>query len=316
MEVKRRTARLLVKRLASDSDQIRTETICELRLLSKHDPDSRLFISEAGAIPILSQSLYLSENPEIQENAVATLLNISISNREPLMSTRGLIDALSHVLRHGSSPSAVQSAAATVYSLLVVDDYRPIIGSKPCILTPLIDLIRSSSSPLRSVKDGLKALFHVALYPLNRPRLIELGIVIPLFSIVLKDTRVGVVEDATAVIAQVAGCYESVDGFRKISGVGVLVDLLDPATGSSMRTMENTVSALLNLAQFGGAEAVRDIRGLGSMALKEIEELAETGSSRAKTKAMALLGILTSSCNTDQDDQAFDSMNSISSTSY
>ncbi|KAL5979509.1 hypothetical protein ACLOJK_019413 [Asimina triloba] len=81
------------------------------------------------------------------------------------------VDALSHVLRQGSSPSAVQSAVATVYSLLVVNDYCPIIKSKPRILTLLINLIRNSISLLHSVWDGLKALFHATLYPLNRPRL-------------------------------------------------------------------------------------------------------------------------------------------------
>ncbi|CAN0881860.1 hypothetical protein LINGRAHAP2_LOCUS14471 [Linum grandiflorum] len=49
----------------------------------------------------------------------------------------GLLDALSHALRHHStttSPTAVQSAAATLHNLLVIDSYRPIIGSKRDIL--------------------------------------------------------------------------------------------------------------------------------------------------------------------------------------
>ncbi|KAF9595280.1 hypothetical protein IFM89_038415 [Coptis chinensis] len=37
--------------------------------------------------------------------------------------------------------------------------------------------------------------------------MIDLGIVGPLFSLVVKDGRLGIVEDATAVIAQGAGCY-------------------------------------------------------------------------------------------------------------
>lgn len=292
MEVKRRTARSLVKRLSSDSDQIRTEAMCELRLMSKHDPEIRPFISDSGAIPLLLQFLY-SASSTIQENAIATLLNLSISSREPLMSTPGMLDAVSYLLRCGESPTAVQTAAATIYSLLVVDDYRPIIGAKPHILSSLIELARNPNSTPRSIKDALKALFGVALYPLNRPRLVELGVVPVLFSIVVKDTRIGVVEDAVAVIVQVAGCYESVDAFRKVSGVQVLIDLLDPLIGSSVQVKENAVAALLNLVQCGGEKANEDMQEIGS-ALGGITELAENGSTRAKSKASALLGILSS----------------------
>ncbi|XP_068662444.1 U-box domain-containing protein 14 [Aristolochia californica] len=290
MEVKRQAARSLVQRLSSESERIRTDATCELRLLSKHDPDSRLFIAEAGAVPLLVQSLY-SVEANAQENAVATLFNISISHREPLMSMPVLVDALGHVLRHPKSPSAAQTAAATLHSLLVVDAYRPIIGSKPHLLTPLIHLIQYSDSPTRSIKDGLKALFGVSLYPLNRSRLVELGVVPPLFNLVVKDSRIGIVEDSTAVIAQVAGCYESVEAFRQVAGVKVLVDLLDVSTGSTIRVKENAVSALLNLLQCGGVDAGEDVREMG-FAWDGILEVAETGSAKAKTRANDLLNLI------------------------
>lgn len=37
-------------------------------------------------------------------------------------------------------------------------------------------------------------------------------------------------------MAQIAGCEESEEAFRKVSGVGVLVDLLDVVTGSCMES--------------------------------------------------------------------------------
>lgn len=292
MEVKRRTARSLVQRLNSDSEQIRTQALCELRLLSKHDPDSRAYISEAGAVHLLLHLLY-SSSPAAQENAIATLLNISISDREPLMATPGLLDALSHILRHPSSAASAQNASATLYSLLVVQDYRPIIGAKPQIVSALVDILRSHSSPTRSIKDALKALFGIALYPLNRPRIVDLGAVPALFSLALKDRSIGIMEDATAVIAQIAGCYESIDAFRKVSGVPVLADLLNPATGSTARVRENSVAALLNLIQCGGEKAMEDVREIGASAIGGIADVAESGSSRAKSKASSLLSILT-----------------------
>ncbi|KAL2498302.1 Ubiquitin--protein ligase [Abeliophyllum distichum] len=75
-----------------------------------------------------------------------------------------------------------------------------------------------------------------------------------LFSLILKDGRVGLVEDVIAVIAQVAECEESWKAFKKVSWLEVLKDLLDNSTGSSYRTKENAVSALLNLINCGGEE--------------------------------------------------------------
>uniref|UniRef100_A0A803NSL3 Uncharacterized protein n=1 Tax=Cannabis sativa TaxID=3483 RepID=A0A803NSL3_CANSA len=150
--------------------------------------------------------------------------------------------------------------------------------------------------PPRSVKDALKALFGIALYPLNRGSMIELGAVPALFSLVLKDGRVGIVEDATAVVAQVAGCEESEEASRKVSGTGVLVDLLDPATGSSLRTKENAVAALLNLGRCGGEKAVREIKEMGlggdSGAVEGTREVAASGSAKGKAKAVALLTMI------------------------
>ncbi|KAF3434271.1 hypothetical protein FNV43_RR25374 [Rhamnella rubrinervis] len=316
MEVKRRTIRSLVGKLGSVSEQTRAEALSEIRLISKHDDQSRPFIAEAGAIPYLAETLY-STSHAAQENAAATLLNLSISSRHSLVSTRGLLDAISHALsnhRSSTSPSAVQSSAATLHSLLVVDEYRPIIGSKRDIIYSLIDILKTPSSPPRSVKDALKALFGIALYPLNRSSLIELGAVPPLFSVVVKDGRVGIVEDATAVVAQIAGCEESEEAFMKVSGVQVMVDLLDPSTGSSLRTKENSVAGLLNLARCGGERVGREVKEMGVTVVDGIAEVADNGSAKGKSKAVALLKIIDGGNGSDMlanflRDSRFDSLN-------
>ncbi|RZC79031.1 hypothetical protein C5167_003236 [Papaver somniferum] len=293
MEVKTRTVRSLVNKLSSVSEKSQIESICELRLMSKHDPESRSLIAESGALPILTETLF-SSSEIAQENAVATLLNISISNRDLLMSTRGLLDALSHLLRLPSAtPSSIQTASATLYSLLVVDQYRPIIGAKRDIVFALIDIIKNPNSPPRSIKDALKALFGISLYPLNRSTMIDLGVISALFALVVKDGRIGIVEDATAVIAQVAGCYESGDEFKRVSGIGVLMDLLDFSTGCSSRTRENSVSALLNLIQSCDEVMTLEIKKVcSSAALDGVTDIVENGSSKAKSKASSLLTIL------------------------
>ncbi|URE14116.1 U-box domain-containing protein [Musa troglodytarum] len=44
-----------------------------------------------------------------------------------------------------------------------------------------MDLLSALDAPTRSIKDVLKALFGLDLYPLSRTALVELGIVSPLF---------------------------------------------------------------------------------------------------------------------------------------
>lgn len=296
MEVKRRTANMLVSRLGSVSEQTRIAALCELRLLSKSDPEIRPMIADEGAVPYLAETLY-SASPVAQENAAAALLNVSISSRESVMSTPGVLDALSHVLRNHTSAAnaaAVQSSAATLFSLLVDETHRKTIGSKRDILYALIDIVKNSNSPARSIKDALKALFGIALYQPNRTSIVDLGAVPPLFSLVVNDSRVGLTEDATAVIAQVAGCDPAVEAFRRVSGIAVLVDLIDPATGSSGRIRENAISALLNLVKFGEDGVKEEIRGIGGeiRVSDAIEDVVERGSPKGKSKADALLRAL------------------------
>ncbi|XP_058745675.1 U-box domain-containing protein 4-like [Vicia villosa] len=297
MDTKHRTVRTLVSKLSSVSERTRIEALCELRQMSKQDPETRPVIAESGAIPYLAETLYSSSHPS-QENATATLLNLSITEKEPIMSTRGVLDALAHVISHHSStsaPAAVQSAAATIHSLLSsVDDYRTVVGSKREIVYALVDILRCHrSSPPRTVKDSLKALFAIALHPLNRGTMVQFSVVPALFSLIVNDGRVGIVEDATAVIAQVAGCEESIEAFRKVSGVGVLADLLDLATGSSMRTRENAVSALLNLVRCGGDAVAGDVRDAVAFgALDGIADVRDKGSAKGKSKATELMKVM------------------------
>jgi hypothetical protein len=295
MEVKLRTVRSLMHRLSSATDERSiAAAVAETRLLSKHDPDVRLPLAEAGAVALLSAHLRAGStaSSSVQEDAAASLLNLSIAAQESLMSTPGLVDALGNALELPNT--AAQHAAATLYSLLCVESYRPIIGSKRPLLSSLISLLRSPVST-RSAKDALKALFGISLYPLNRPTLVELGAVSALFSLIVKDGRNGIVEDVTAVIAQVAGCSESVDAFRKVAGVRVLADLIDPLTGVSERSRENAVAALLNLVTAGGERAAGDLREVGG-AEEMIREMARDDalSTRGKAKAEALVKALES----------------------
>lgn len=229
------------------------------------------------------------------------------------MSTSGLLDALSHALRNPTSASAAQSTCALLFSLLMGDEYRPIIGSKRDIIYALVDLVRNGRSHPRSVKDALKALFGICLCQGNRGSVIELGAVPVLFSLVMKDGRVGIVEDVTAVIGQIAGCEQAWDEFAKVGGVQVLVDLLDLSTGCSDRIKENAVSGLLNLVEYGKEEVVENLRSAGAGLIHGISEVVKNGSVKGKSKAGALLKMLDGAGQCDHLDSSFQSFQSVSS---
>ena len=92
---------------------------------------------------------------------------------------------------------------------------------------------------------------------------------------------------------QVAGCEESVEAFKKVSGVGVLADLLDLATGSSMRTRENAVSALLNLVRCGGDVVAGDVRDAVAFgAMDGIADVRDKGGVKGQSKAMELMRVM------------------------
>ena len=100
----------------------------ELRLLTKHNAETRTIIAKCGAIlPLVS--LLHSADPEIQENAVTALLNLSINdNNKSEISRANPIDSLAHVLTVGT-PAAKENAAATLFSLSLMDNTLMLSGA-------------------------------------------------------------------------------------------------------------------------------------------------------------------------------------------
>ncbi|URD72819.1 hypothetical protein MUK42_37068 [Musa troglodytarum] len=66
-----------------------------------------------------------------------------------------------------------------------------------------MDLLDAPNTSIKSIKNVLKALFSLTLYPPIYLTLVELGAVQPLFVLMMKDEWRRVVEDMTMVIAQV-----------------------------------------------------------------------------------------------------------------
>ncbi|KAL0402937.1 UNVERIFIED_CONTAM: U-box domain-containing protein 1 [Sesamum radiatum] len=100
----------------------------------------------------------------------------------------GAIDNVVDVLQSGRTMEAKENAAAAVFSLSIIDDYKVIIGAHPRAIPALVGLLG----------EGTPA-----------------------------DDKAGVTDDALAVLALLLGCPEGLEEIRKSrSLISLLIDLL------------------------------------------------------------------------------------------
>ena len=130
--------------------------VSQLRLLARGDDRSRASVADAGAIEALLPLLY-SEDADMQENAITTLLNLSVNPlvRVRITQTEGALDGILQLLSCGLSDVAKENAAATVFSLLIGEDYREEVGKHPLAIPALLELLRSAPT-YRGRKDAIK----------------------------------------------------------------------------------------------------------------------------------------------------------------
>ncbi|KAI3458516.1 hypothetical protein Pfo_015179 [Paulownia fortunei] len=284
------TAEFLVGKLATGSPDIQRQAAYELRLLAKTGMDNRRIIAEAGAIPFLL-TLLGSPDARIQENAVTALLNLSIyENNKILIMAAGAIDNIVDVLQSGLKMEAKENAAAAIFSLSLVDDYKIIIGAHPRAIPALVGLLGEGTTAGK--RDAATALFNLAVFKVNRAKVILAGAV-PLLIGLLTDDKAGITDDALAMLALLLGCSEGLEEIRKSRVlVPLLIDLL--RFGSS-KGKENSITLLLGLCKDGGEEVARRLL-MNPRSIPSLQSLAADGSLKARRKADALLRILNRCC--------------------
>ncbi|KAJ1285993.1 hypothetical protein BS78_03G320100 [Paspalum vaginatum] len=278
LEAARMTASFLVKKLsASLSPDAADRVVHEIRLLSKSGTDSRAFVGEAGAVPLLVPLLY-SEDAGLQLNAVTALLNLSIleANKKRIMHAEGAVEAVAHVMSAGATWRAKENAAAAVLSLASVHTYRRRLGRNPSVVERLAHLARAG--PTSTKKDALAALLSLAGERENVGRLVDAGVAQAALS------AVGEEETAAAVLAALAkrGGAEAIVGAD-----GAVARLVAEMRRGTEWGRENAAAALVLLCRRLGARAVTQV-----MAVPGVEwaiwELMGTGTERARRKAASL----------------------------
>ncbi|PHT47955.1 U-box domain-containing protein 10 [Capsicum baccatum] len=268
----------IVRKLSSRSTEDRRAAVAEIRSLSKRSTDNRVLIAEAGAIPVLVNML-TSEDSQIQENAVTSILNLSIfENNKGLIMLADAVTSIVQVLRAGTM-EAKENAAATIFSLSLGDENKIIIGASGAI-PALVELLQTGST--RGKKDAATALFNLCIYQGNKGRAVRTGI-IPALLTMLTDSSSCMVDEALTILSVLASHQEAKAAISKACTIPVLIDLL--RTGLP-RNKENAAAILLSLCKRDSVN-LSCLRRLG--ALLPLSELANSGTERAKRKATSLL---------------------------
>ncbi|KAL3830809.1 hypothetical protein ACJIZ3_019611 [Penstemon smallii] len=268
----------LVRKLSSRSIEEIRAAVSETRSLSKRSTDNRILLAEAGAIPILV-NLLTSEDVQIQDNSVTSILNLSIyDNNKGLIMLANAVPSIVQVLRSGSS-EAKENAAATLFSLSLADENKIIIGASGAI-PALVNLLKNGSS--RGKKDAATALFNLCIYQGNKGRAVRAGIITALLNM-LTDSSTCMVDEALTILSVLASHQEAKVAIVRASTIPVLIDLL--RTGLP-RNKENSAAILLSLCKRDN-ENLAFLSRLG--AVIPLSELAKNGTERAKRKAASLL---------------------------
>ncbi|KAG6521049.1 hypothetical protein ZIOFF_018115 [Zingiber officinale] len=125
--------------------------------MAKTEKENRSFIAEGGTIPALYR-LFRSTNPVAQENALTVILNISIhdENKRKIMEENGCLELIVYVLRYGLTTEARENAAATLFSLSAVHDFKKMIVDEHSAVAALADLLMQGSPRGKKWADCLK----------------------------------------------------------------------------------------------------------------------------------------------------------------
>ncbi|CAK9315474.1 unnamed protein product [Citrullus colocynthis] len=268
----------LVHNLSSSQLDVQREAIIKIRVLSKENPENRVWIANSGVIPPLVKLLSYPDL-NFQEHTVTALLNLSIDDaNKRLIAREGAIPAIIEILQHGTE-EAKENSAAALFSLSMLDENKVLIGSLKGI-PPLVLLLRAGT--IRGKKDAATALFNLSLNQANKSRAIKAGIIPPLLAL-LEDKNLGMVDEALSILLLLASHPEGRSEIGNNSFIEILVNIIIDGTP---KNKECATSLLLEL---GRNNSPSILVALQFGVYEHLVELTRCGTSRAQRKATSLL---------------------------
>ncbi|XP_021720150.1 U-box domain-containing protein 9-like [Chenopodium quinoa] len=264
----------------------------ELRLLTKRMPSFRaLFGESTEAIPRLLKPLTQRRGsfssgsnemtlPDLQEDLITTLLNISIhdSNKKVVAESPMVITILVDALQCGT-PETRSNAAAALFTLSALDSNKVLIG-KSGALKPLIELL-DEGHPM-AVKDAASAIFNLCIIKENKTMVVREGAV----QVIFKKIKNGVlIDELLAILAMLSTHQRAVEELSDLGAVPCLLSIMRES--SCARNRENCIAILYTIC-VNDRSKLRELRE-EERVYGTLSQLAQDGTSRAKRKASGIL---------------------------
>ncbi|CAN4124228.1 unnamed protein product [Withania somnifera] len=280
-------ANFLVGRLVSGTVEQQNKAAFEIRLLTKTSIFNRSCLVEAGAIPPLL-NLVNSRNSSCQENAMATLLNLSKNSKsQSIIAGNGGLLLILDVLKRGLKMESRQHAAGTLFYLTSVEEYRKMIGENPEFIPSLLELLRNGTD--RGKKNVLVTIFGLLMRPENHWRVIAAGLVPLVVNLLKSFEKEDLITDSLAVLSTLS---ERLDGAMAVLYAGALPIIVSVLNSCNSRAAkEYCVSLLLALCINCGADAI-PVLVKNSSLMGTLYSLLTEGNSKAGKKASTLIRIL------------------------
>ncbi|OWM71584.1 U-box domain-containing protein 40-like [Punica granatum] len=283
---------LITKLKSPQIFEVEEAVIC-LRRITRSRKDCRASLCTHRLL-LAVRSLIVSKYSNIQVNAVAALVNLSLEkvNKVKIMRS-GILPNLVEVLKSGS-PEGQEHAAGAVFSL-ALDDHNKIAIGVLGALPPLVDMLRSATEQAQN--DSALALYHLTLMQTNCIKLIRMGSV----QVLLGMLRSGQLMDRVLLIVCNVGAYPNGRSTLLDSGaIECLLGLLDRGELNSASARDNCLNALLALSKVG-----LRFKGLAKAAgAMEILKKMEIEGSR--NKASVLLDIILERSFKEHEDEEVD----------
>ncbi|XP_047173186.1 U-box domain-containing protein 40 [Vigna umbellata] len=269
-------------KLKSPLQNIVEEALLSLRKLTRVREETRVQLCTPRILSAL-RSLVLSKHVNVQVNALASLVNLSLEKSNKVKIVRsGMVPPLIEVLKFGS-PEAQEHCAGALFSLSLEDDNKTAIGVLGG-LGPLLQMLRVESE--RTRHDSALALYHLSLVQSNRSKMVKLGSVPVLLSMVKLGHMTG------RVLLILGNLGSGSDGRAAMLDAGVvecLVGLLNVPDSAAGSTRESCVTVMYALSHGGlRFKAVAKAAGL----VEVLQKVEKVGSERARHKVRKILEMM------------------------
>ncbi|WJX94306.1 hypothetical protein P8452_75738 [Trifolium repens] len=277
----------LTRQLVFGTEKQKNKAAYEIRLLTRSSIFNRACLIEVGTVPPLLE-LLATEDKTTQENAISALMKLSkhATGPENIIAHNGLKPVV-YVLRNGLSLEARQIAAAIIFYLCSVKEYRKIIGENHDVIHGLVKLVKEGTACGK--KNAVVAIFGLLLLPRNHQRVLESGVVHALVSILASSDKEELVTEALAVLAALAENFDGANAVFEASALSLIIGMLRSAT--SCVGKEHCASILLSLSVNVGVDVV-GVLAKDVTLMPLLYSLLTDGNSHAAKKARLLIKVL------------------------